>query len=234
MSPKEWAKIIAGMLAVFAVGMFVVSGIKAGKRRVTELTTTASTITLPMLGVPFRLNDLKLGGMQKLQVERSAPDRIEAFRLTVKLADGVDVGQFADCELTVRDANQIDEKTTFACLTEADSGFANLVQFGTITFLPSGQEHRLMLPEQVRNDLRNAEAHRVRSVTSSQADSSGHLSVKVNGEQVVDIQGSDSGGRILIRDPKTGKVIVDIQGSEQGGAVKVNGKPVAKGTASGN
>lgn len=216
MSPKEWAKIIAGMLAVFAVGMFVVSGIKAGKRKVTDFTTTASTITLPMLGIPFRINDLKLGGMQQLKVERSAPDRIEAFKLTVKLADGVDVAQFADCELTVRDANKIDEKTSFTCLTAADSGFAKLVQFGTITFLPSGQEHRLMLPEQVRNDIRNAQGHQATSMVSSQGDSGGNVSVKVNGKQLVDIQGGDSGGRILIRDPKTGKVIVDIKGTSPG------------------
>jgi hypothetical protein len=222
MRPKDWIKIVAGMLVIFAVGMFVVSGVNAGKRKVNEVAHSSSAITLPMLGASFKMNDNPLGGMQKLRVERSAPDRIESFHLTVKLDEGVDVNQFDDCELTVVDASQIDENTTFTCLTDADPGFDQLVNFGTITFQPSGETHRLMLPRDVRDDIRNIKGNSGDQVVTST--DPGNVSVKVNGQQVVDIQGGESGGRVLIRDPQTGKVIVDIQGDEAGGRVKVNGE----------
>jgi|CXWL01.1.fsa_nt_gi hypothetical protein len=233
MTPKDWIKIVVGMLGVFLVGMFVVSAVNAGKRKVGEITTTASTLSIPMLGAPFRLHDAKLGSLQKLQVERSAPDHIEAFKLTVRLADSIDVDQFAGCELTVTDAHQIDNKMGFACLTEADSGFADLVQFGTITFQPSGQVHRLMLPSSVAEDLRNGSGGNSKDGVSRH-DSGGNVNIKINGQQIVDIQGSDSGGRIQIRDPKTGKLIVDIQGGENGSTVKIDGKTPAKGTVTGH
>ena len=93
MTPKDWIKIVAGMLGIFLVGMIVVSGVNAGKRKVGEIATTASTLSIPMLGAPFRINDLKLGSLQQLQVKRSAPDRIEGFELTITLNDSIDVEQ---------------------------------------------------------------------------------------------------------------------------------------------
>jgi hypothetical protein len=223
-TPKDWIKIVAGMLAIFAVGMFAVSGINAGKRKVNDIAHSSSAITVPMLGVSFKMNDASLGGMKKLRVERSAPEVVESFHLTVQLDDGVDVNQFDDCELTVKDARQIDDKTTFTCLTNADPGFEELVQFGTITFLPSGETHRLMLPMDVRDEIQQSGQAKGTQVTT--ADGDGNVSIKVNGEQIVDIQGGETGGRVLIKDPATGKVVVDIQGSDAGGSVKINGKAV--------
>lgn len=234
MTPKDWIKIVAGMLGIFIIGMIIRTGFHVGERKVEQITHSASTLSIPMLGAPFRLNDLKLGSLQKLQVKRNAPDKVDGFDLTVRLNDSVDVERFANCELTVTDAHQIDNKMAFACLTEADSGFSDLEQFGTITFLPSGQRHRLMLPSSVVEDLRNGpDGNQGDEV--SRRDSNGNVNIKINGQQVVDIQGSDSGGRIQIRDPQTGKLIVDIQGGENGGTVKIDGqtpaKPAAKTTA---
>ena len=230
MTPKDWIKIVAGMLGIFIIGMIIRTGFHVGERKVEQITHSASTLSIPMLGAPFRLHDLKLGSLKQLQVKRSAPDKVEGFDLTVRLNDSVDVEQFADCELTVTDAHQIDNKMAFACLTEADSGFSDLVQFGTILFQPSGQRHRLMLPSSVVEDLRNGpDGNQTDAV--SRHDSSGNVNIKINGQQVVDIQGSDSGGRIQIRDPKTGKLIVDIQGGENGGTVKIDGQATAKTTA---
>ena len=234
MTPKDWIKIVAGMLGIFIIGMIIRTGFHVGERKVEQITHSASTLSIPMLGAPFRLHDLTLGSLKQLQVKRRAPDKVEGFDLTVRLNDSVDVEQFTDCELTVTDAHQIDNKMAFACLTEADSGFSDLEQFGTITFLPSGQRHRLMLPSSVVEDLRNGpDGNQGDEV--SRRDSNGNVNIKINGQQVVDIQGSDSGGRIQIRDPQTGKLIVDIQGGENGGTVKIDGqtpaKPAAKPTA---
>ena len=186
MTPKDWIKIVAGMLGIFIIGMIIRTGFHVGERKVEQITHSASTLSIPMLGAPFRLHDLKLGSLKQLQVKRSAPDKVEGFDLTVRLNDSVDVEQFADCELTVTDAHQIDNKMAFACLTEADSGFSDLVQVGTILFQPSGQRHRLMLPSSVVEDLRNGpDGNQTDAV--SRHDSSGNVNITINGQQVVDI-----------------------------------------------
>lgn len=232
MTPTYWFKIALGMLVVFGIGMFAVEGINAGKAKVLDITQSSSSITLPMLGASFKMNDASLGGLERLRIERSAPDRVQAFHLTVRLDEGVDVEQFANCELTVRDANHIDKNTTFTCLTDADAGFSDLVQFGTIKFLPSGQNHRLMLPRGFRDELQqgHAEAVDLAGVEPAIDANHGNVSVKVNGKQIVDIQENNGGGRILIRDPATGRAIVDIQGNEAGGSVKIDGKTVTSGS----
>lgn len=230
MTPKYWIKVVLGMLAVFAAGMFIRYGVMQGKSKVEELTEGTSSISIPMLGMGFRTSKGELGSIQRLHVDRSAPKQVSGFRLAVTLNDGVDVDQFDNCEITVANPEQIDENTSFACLTAADPGFEELVQFGSITFQPSGETHRLMIPRSVRDDLVQSGADAVGPAASG-ADSGaqvttdatdGGLSVKINGRQVVDIKGDSSGGTVLIIDPETGKKLVDIRGGQGGGAVKID------------
>lgn len=233
MTPKDWIKIMLGMLAIFGVGMVVRAGIMSGKSKVEELTQGTSSISIPMLGMPFRTATGEIGSIQRLHVDRSAPKQVSGFRLAVTLNDGVDVDQFDDCEITVSNPETIDENTAFTCLTEADSGFSELVQFGTITFRPSGEVHRLMVPESVRDEIRQAgrEPAAAAAVAESAGDGSfemtadsaaGRFSITVNGRQLIDIRGDSSGGTVLIIDPETGKKLVDIQGGESGASVKID------------
>jgi hypothetical protein len=231
MTPKYWIKIVLGMCLVFAVGMLIRSGVDAGKNTFEEMTEGTASISIPMLGMPFRTAAGELGSINRLHVDRSSPKRISGFRLAVTLNDGVDVDQFDHCEVTVVNPDQINENTAFTCLTEADSGFHDLVQFGTINFRPSNETHRLMVPAHVRDQIQNAgretavEAAAVAGDAAADVASdnqSGGLSIKVNGRQIVDIRGDSNGGSVLIIDPETGRRLVDISGSEAGGSVKVN------------
>lgn len=236
MTPKDWFKIVLGMLVIFGVGMVVRAGIMTGKSKVEELAMGTSSISVPMLGMPFRTAAGELGSIQRLHVDRSAPKVVSGFRLAVTLAEGVDVDQFDDCEITVSNPESIDENTAFTCLTEADSGFSELVQFGTITFRPSGETHRLMVPQSVRDEIQQAgrEPAAAAAVAESggagsfemTADSSdGRLSIKVNGRQLVDIRGDSNGGTVLIIDPETGKKLVDIRGGEGGSSITIDAPP---------
>jgi hypothetical protein len=236
MTPKDWIKIVLGMLVIFGVGMVVRAGILSGKSKVEELTQGTASISIPMLGMPFRTASGELGSIQRLHVDRSAPKLVSGFRLAVTLNAGVDVDQFDNCEVTVTNPETIDENTAFACLTEADSGFSELVEFGTITFRPSGEVHRLMVPESVRDEIQQAgrEPAVAAAVAESAGDSTfevttdssaGRLSIKVNGRQLIDIRGDSSGGTVLIIDPETGKKLVDIKGGEGGSSVTIDAPP---------
>lgn len=215
-------KIGLGMAAVFGIGMVVASGVDAGKHKVNEFVNTDATISVPLLGLPFRTAKGELGAMQKLRIERSAPEMIESFDLTVRLNDGVSADQFNNCEVTVVDPENLDKNTMFTCLTAADAGFEDLVQFGYVHFQPSGARHRLMIPRSVRDDIQNRSADsgtiEVNGENAAVNAEEGTLRVKVNGKSVVEILGDSAGGSVMIRNPETGEAIVDIKG----GNVKVN------------
>lgn len=217
------AKIGLGMAGVFGVGMIVTSAIGAGRAKVDETLHTDASISVPLLGLPFRTAKGDIGAMQKLTIVRSAPDRVEAFRLDVDLSDGEEASQFNNCEVTVLDPEHFDKDTRFVCLTAADSGFEDLVQFGTITFSPSGAVHRLMIPEAIRDQIQQSggsAAPAVPDAPSVEADpmaaamdhDSGRLTIKVNGRDVIDMQGDSAGGSLRIVNPETGEAVVEMSG----------------------
>jgi hypothetical protein len=212
MTWKYWLKIILGMLAIFTGGMFVTKGLQAGR----SFVDSDRPFTVPLMNMAFRTAKGELGTLQKLRIERSSPREVEGFHLSATLHDGVDVNQFDLCEVTVSNPENIDENTSFDCITAAHPGFEDLVQFGTITFQPSGESHRLMVPSAVRDEIRNAfmEDHDG-AMTEIWDDSTGEGSVKVevNGRRIVDIHADSTGGRVRITDPETGKTIVDVKGT---------------------
>jgi hypothetical protein len=247
MTPKYWFKIVLGMLGIFLVGMLIQEAFTTGKSKVEALAEGTESISIPMLGMPFRTAAGDLGSIQRLHVDRSAPKQVSGFRLAVTLNDGVDVDQFDDCEITVSNPEMIDEHTAFTCLTSADSGFSDLVQFGTITFRPSGEVHRLMVPESVRDEIRQAGREpAVAAAATADASgatdgtvemttdsSTGRFSLKVNGRQLIDIRGDSSGGTVLIIDPETGKKLVDIKGGEGGASITIDTPPTPPAPATG-
>lgn len=216
MTWKYWLKIILGMLAIFTGGMFVVKGLEAGKSRVHTLVDTAEPITVPLMGMAFRTAKGPLGTLQSMRIERSSPREIDGFYLNATLNEGVDVNQFDLCEVTVSDPENIDENTTFDCITAANPGFEDLVQFGTITFQPSGESHRLMVPRAMRDQIRTAFMEDADgAITEIYGDSTGEgtVQVEINGKKIVDIHGDSAGGHVRITDPNTGKTIVDVKGT---------------------
>lgn len=217
-------KIGLGMAGVFGAGMIVTSAIGAGRAKVDEALHTDASITVPLLGIPFRTAKGEIGSLQKLTIERSAPKTIEAFRLAVNLQEGVSADQFNNCEVTVVDPENINEDTRFTCLTAADSGFEDLVQFGTITFSPSGAVHRLMIPAAVRDRIQHQNGASEAAGAGMDMEAGpempphpagvdqGNLSIKVNGKDVLEVNGDSAGGSLRIRNPETGETVVEMSG----------------------
>lgn len=216
MTPKYWIKIVAGMLGIFVVGLVIVNAVRAGVNEVESFVDSANPITVPMFGMPFRTAKGELGKIQQLRIERESPRVVDGFHLTVSLDDGVDVDQFDNCEVTVVDADNIDEHTEFTCLTAADPAFEDLVNFGTITFRPSGEVHRLMVPSAVRDEIRASFREGdgpTDSVMVDAREGDGKVVVEINGKRIVDISADSAGGKVIIRDPGTGAKVVEVQGT---------------------
>ena len=216
MTPKYWFRIVLGMVAIFAVGMLFRSGIHRGRVAVASLTEGSGPITIPLLSMPFRVGDAKLGTLQRVRIERSAPKMVSGFHLFARLDDTVAVARFADCRLTVSHPNNIDENTAFACASAADSALQVMVPFGTVTLQPSGQEFVLLIPESVKRDIQHASSQAVvagrrdSQAVAIAATDGGTMDIKVNGKSILSMKGDSTGGHLVVRDEK-GKDVVNMQ-----------------------
>lgn len=215
MTPKYWMKIIAGILGIFVVGMVLRAGVNKGRQTVKDVVHGDGPINIPLLGMPFRMDNIKLGSLQQLRIERSAPKMVTGFHLAATLDDSTALARFEDCRLTVTNPNHIDEKTSFRCATATDSATQVLVPFGSITLAPSGKEYIVLLPESVRRDIQKEGANVAPGDGEDadvQIDSGEHggLSVKVNGKNIVSMHGDSNGGRLVVHDAN-GKEVVNIR-----------------------
>lgn len=223
MTFKYWLKIVLGMLVIFAIGAFVWRGIRNGRAFV----NSDRAIDIPMLGASFKLGGERLGKMQRLRIERSSPRRVSGLDLTVALDSNIMVSRFDGCSLAIIDASKIDKNTTFVCAVAGDSARLNLVPFGTVTLNPEGREMVLLVPQSVMVDLQRSFVNKGGPNDGANiSGDSGSLHVRINGKDVVSIQGDSVGGSIKVFDAK-GRAIVDIAGDSTGGHVVVkdsNGK----------
>jgi hypothetical protein len=128
-----WLRIALGAIAIFGVGMLIWSGVREGKRHVTEVVHSAEPITVPLAFVPFTVDGRALGSLRRVQMVRSAPDRVQAINFRVKLADSIADSRFADCVLVVGGTlENVNREQMFSCATSADTAGRALEKVGEI------------------------------------------------------------------------------------------------------
>ncbi|MES2305530.1 MAG: hypothetical protein V4558_08480 [Gemmatimonadota bacterium] len=214
MTPKYWFRIIFGMLAIFAVGMIIRAGVQKGRGAIHEIADGSGTINIPLLGLPFKFEGAKVGSLQRLSIERSAPKTVTGFHLYATLSDTVAIAKFDDCRLTVTNAKNIDEHTSFRCATIEDSTSEQMVPFGSMTLQPSGREFVLLIPESARRDFQHEQADSsAEAGDSSNVDidtAGGNFDLKVNGKSVISSKFDSNGGRLIVNGDH-GKRVVDLK-----------------------
>lgn len=231
MTPKYWAGIFAVMLAIFIVGSVAIKGVNKGKMFVENNLPAALGL---MMKADFKVDRHHLGDVERLQLMRSTPGKVDSAVLTVK-ADSTDEdvqALFAStCRLRIISAQPISSRTTFACTSDRDSAKLNLVRFGHITMMPQGKTVVLYVNGDNASDLSMNAYKGVGSSDSGEIDivaANDNFSLTVNGREFVRASGNDNGGSLVIRDAN-GKPIVQINGDDKGGSVKVtdaSGKPI--------
>ena len=158
-----WLRILLGALAVFAIGMIVVTLVRRTKDTVTAVVTGSGPLSIPLPFVPFELEGSKLGQVERLVVNRDAPKKVSSVALEVKLDDSLVVQGLAGCRLAANlesdsarrgDVNlrthRMDERAFFFC-AKSDSG---LVEFGTVKMQPGDVTVPLLVPLSLAEELR--------------------------------------------------------------------------------
>lgn len=152
MTPKYWTKIGFGALAIFAVGMILVGMGRRGTEWVDHMAHSASTISIPIVFVPFKLDGVDIGSIRRLDVMRDAPDHVTGAAIEVKLGKNIKLPTEA-CALAIDDLDRIGDGATFYC-ADADAQAAHdLVPFGMVKFEPVGVSRALLLPQEVIDEL---------------------------------------------------------------------------------
>jgi hypothetical protein len=158
-----WLRILLGAVAVFGVGMIVLTLVRRTKAKVAAVVTGSGPLSIPLPFVPFELAGSKLGRVERLVVNRDAPQKVSSVDLEVKLDDSLLVQGLAGCRLAANlesdstkpgdvniHRNRIDERAFFFC-AQSDSG---LVEFGTVNLQPGGVKLPLLVPLSLAEELR--------------------------------------------------------------------------------
>jgi hypothetical protein len=154
-----WLKILFSALGIFAVGMVVVTGLRSLKSKVTTTLNSSDPIPIPLIGlVPFRLDSEKLGGVSRVEFLRSDPEHVAGVRVVVKLADSVAIDRLRSCEITLDDADKINEHTTFRCIAPG-AQVGGHEPFGVIAVSGRSDTFPLLLPSQAVKELRQTTIH---------------------------------------------------------------------------
>ena len=152
MSVSYWTKIGLGALAIFAVGMVIVTMGRRGTDWVDHVAHSASTISVPIVFVPFRLDGRDIGSIRRLNIMRDAPDHVTGATIEVKLGGRAELPAEA-CALAIDDLDRIGDGATFYCADAEAQAADGLVSFGTVKFEPGGASRELLLPQEVIEEL---------------------------------------------------------------------------------
>jgi hypothetical protein len=155
-----WLKILLGAVGIFAIGMLIVTALRATRSRVQSVTKSSDPITIPLPFVPFRVDGERMGTFQRVVINRDAPGDVRSVDLHVDLGSTASVERIQRCKgilaqlhegpaghgKTIHDAE-------FACV-EDDSARTVLEQFGEVHILPGDHTAPLLVPPEVADELR--------------------------------------------------------------------------------
>ncbi len=161
-----WGRIALGALAIFIVGMVGITLVRRGIGTVHGVVHGSGPISIPLAFIPFQLNGDKLGSLERVTLEREAPNRVSRVELEVKLSDSLLARGLEGCRLA---ANLDSERPgppgidvhrgpfsegSFWC-ANTDSADTALVEYGQAVFNPGDVTVPLFLTQNMVDELQN-------------------------------------------------------------------------------
>jgi len=161
-----WVRIALGAAAIFVVGMVGLTLVRRGLGTVHGVVHGSGPISIPLAFIPFHLNGDKLGTLQRVTLQREAPNRVTEVELEIKLGDSLLARGLEGCRLA---ANVESEKHgqpggsgqappfaegSFWCAKD-DSTSEGLVEYGQAIFHPGEVKVPLLLSQKLVDELQN-------------------------------------------------------------------------------
>ena len=161
-----WVRIALGAAAIFIVGMVGLTLVRRGLGTVHGVVHGSGPISIPLAFIPFQLNGDKLGTLQRVTLQREAPNRVTSVELEVKLGDSLLARGLEGCRL----AANVDSDTarsngvnihggpfkegSFWCAKD-DSTSEGLVEYGHAIFHPGDVKVPLLLSQGLVDELQD-------------------------------------------------------------------------------
>jgi hypothetical protein len=151
---RYWIKIAAGALLIFSLGMAVWFGVRRGVGAVHVVMDTSQPISIPIKFATFRLDGVALGKIDHIKLVRSAPKRLVAAEITVRLDSASYVDRLRNCVVRLNSLDRLDEHTTFVCAAAGDSSVAGAFEpFGQLLVEGTDVAVPLLLPAADVHDM---------------------------------------------------------------------------------
>jgi hypothetical protein len=164
---RYWIKIAVGALLIFALGMAVWFGVKRGVGAVHVVMDSSQPISIPVKFATFRLDGVALGKIDHIKLMRSAPKRLTAVEITVRLDSAAYADRLRNCVVRLNSLDNIDEHTTFVCAASGDSSVAGaFAPFGQLIVEGTDLAVPLLLPARDVQDMQRGGSRVVDSVTA--------------------------------------------------------------------
>jgi hypothetical protein len=176
-----WLRILLGAAGIFAVGMLVVTVVRATRSGVRKVARSSDPITIPLPFVPFRLDGRREGTFERVVINRDAPNDLRSVNLYIDLGSDTVAERVHRCTgiravipdapggsgMTLHDAQ-------FACV-ESDSAATALESLGAVHFDPGGHTAPLLVPPDIatrfRREMIQARARRGDDSLATRAES---------------------------------------------------------------
>lgn len=222
-----WLRIAFGALAIFVVGMVLMS---VGRRSVSSVREAIAnqSISFGADGAPFRLMGRQLGTLSRVNVTPVARTGIPHIELTVRLDSDVSASELADCLLVVTsEESQGSSSEDLRCLDSSEATSGQFVEIGEVRLEPTGEILQLFVPRSMMEDknwfrwFRDPPAPRAAAARHSslqlQADSNkAFLMIRdEHGNPVFQLNADSEGAFIQVRD-SNGQEIVRFRADSTG------------------
>jgi len=151
---RYWLKITIGALLIFGLGMAIWYGVKRGVGAVHVVMDSNQPISIPIKFATFRLDGVALGKIDHIVLMRSAPKRLTAVKVTVRLDSASFADRIRSCVVRLNSLEKLDENTTFVCAAGADPSVAGAFQpFGQLLVEGTDVAVPLLLPASDVRDM---------------------------------------------------------------------------------
>jgi hypothetical protein len=214
-----WLKIGFGAVAVFLVGMMLLTLGRQAKTAAAEALTTAlqssafTGVSSAASDLPFRLNGERLGTVQRASIHRVQSGALPEVNLTVQLTDHGAARQLHDCVLVPERDEQFDFDRGFSC---AEGLKGDLVEVGRIQFLPGNFDRPIMVSRAVARDMSRGEPF------EANADLGGAVRINVqgNGGELVRLLADHRGASVKVND-ELGRAVLRLFADSTGATIRV-------------
>ena len=244
---RYWGRIALGALAVFCVGMIVITMARHGLAKVEALAKSDRPIGIPLALLPFRLEGGEIGTVRRLELLRSSPKTVTGIRLTVRLQDSSEVANLERCAVTLHDPQAFGGRDGFVCSSAADSAAEHLQQVGELVLEPGGQVRAILAPARhaaqwrrgfydtaaAKAELAGLKAERLADSTARavviRADSSRAI-IDIRGDSahsLLQLQADSHGAMVRIRD-RSGKEVLHMHADSTGASFSVSADSVSR------